>query len=146
MKKPLELCLFSSKWQSCLKRHILAKLKNEKIVSSILHLGEKEQNHHIKMMRKHAIKIYNIKEIENSGNEFIIETRNTFEEDEVPVICTGCMRFYSKFFKARLQLSCQGSGTNIMIPMISVNSSNFEKQPDDFKELLQASQQDSIGD
>ena len=146
MKKPLRPCLFCSKLQSRLKRHILTKHKNEKNVSSILHLGEKEQNHHIDMMRKQAIKIHNLKEIENSGNEFMRERRNTLEENEVPVMCIGCMGFYSKSFKARHQLNCPGTGTNVMIPMISINSPNLEKYPDNFKELLQTLQQDSIGD
>ena len=145
MKKPLRPCLFCSKLQSHLKRHILAKHKNEKNVSSILHLGEKEQNHHhINMMRKQAIKIHNLKEIENSGNEFMRERRNTLE-NEGPVMCIGCMGFYSKSFKARHQLNCPGTGTNVMIPMISINSPNLEKYPDNFKELLQTLQQDSIG-
>ena len=45
--KLLRPCLSCSKLQSHLKRHILTKQKNEKSVSSILHLAEIEQNHHI---------------------------------------------------------------------------------------------------
>ena len=147
MKKPLRPCLLCSKLQSHLKRHILAKHKNEKNVSSIFHLGEKEQNHHhINIMRKQAIKIHNLKEIENSGNEFMRERRNTLEENEVPDMCIGCMGFYSKSFKACHQLNCPGTGTNVMIPMISINSPNLEKYPDNVKELLQTLQQDSTGD
>ena len=71
MKKSLRPYLLCSKLQSRWKRYILTKQKNEKNVSSILHLREKERNHHLYIMRKQAIKIHNLKEIENSGNDFM---------------------------------------------------------------------------
>ena len=59
-------------------------------------------------------------------------------------MCTGCMEFYSKSSKACHQLNFPGSGTNVMIPMISINSLNLEKYPDNSKELLKTLQQNSI--
>ena len=64
----------------------------------------------------------------------------------MPVVCTGYMGFYSKSFKTRHQMNCPGSGTSVMMLIIQINSPNLEKYHDNFKELLQTVQQDSIGD
>ena len=66
--------------------------------------------------------------------------RNTLEENEVPVMCTERIGFYSN------SLNYPGSGTNVMIATISINSPSLEKYTDNFKEFLQILQQDNIGD
>ena len=57
------------------------------------------------------------------------------------------MGFFAKSFKAHHQLNCPASGTNVMIPMISVNNPlPLDQYSDESKVLLQTIQQDTVGD
>lgn len=87
------------------------------------------------MMKKQTLNFIIRKKLKIVKNEFMRQ-RNILEENEVPVMCTVCMGFYSKSFKACHQLNCAGSGTNVMIPMILINSPDLEKDCDNVKELL----------
>ena len=55
-KKPARLCLFCNKPESRLKRHILTKHKNIPEIAELLKMESEEQDHHIDIYRKEAIK------------------------------------------------------------------------------------------
>ena len=62
-------------------------------------------------------------------------------------ICSGCEGFFAKKYKNRYQLVCPASGSNIMLPMVSLTSGiSLENTNDDFKDLLNTLQLDTVGD
>ena len=71
--------------------------------------------------------------------DFMRERRNNLNtlDQDLPVMCSGCKGFYAKSFKARHQLNCPASGTNLMVPVVSVKLQfHFGNCSSDFKELL----------
>ena len=65
---------------------------------------------------------------------------------DLPVMCSGCKGFYAKSFKARYQLNAPASGTNLMVPVVSVKLQfHFEICSSYFKELLNTLQLDEVG-
>ena len=61
-------------------------------------------------------------------------------------ICSGCEWFFAKKYKNRHQLVCPASGSNIMLPIVSLTSGiSLENANDDFKDLLNTLQLDTVG-
>ena len=98
-KKPARLCLFCNKPESRLKRHILKKHKNIPEIAELLKMESEEQDRHIDIYRKEAIKRHNIGQLDKGKSDFIRQ-RNSVSE-ETPVMCSGCKGFYAKGYKSR---------------------------------------------
>ena len=63
------------------------------------------------------------------------------------IICSGCEGFFAKTYKNRHQLLCPASGSNIILPMISLAYGiSLENTDDDFKDLLNSLELDTVGD
>ena len=68
------------------------------------------------------------------------------QQQEMPIMCSGCKGFFAKGYKARHQVNCLAAGTNVMVPVVSLTATvSFENYPDGFKELLSDLQQDDTG-
>ena len=64
-----------------------------------------------------------------------------------PLMCSGCFRFFAKSYKTHHQLICPSSGTNVMLPVVSIEKCTaIDKYCDEFKELLSKLLLDEIGD
>ena len=147
-KKPLRPCFFCKKHQSRLKRHILGKHKDEPLVRPLLKLSDTDQDRQIALMRKQGIRDYNMELLKSNETDFMRERRNLMSklDQDLPVMCSGCKGFYAKSFKARHQLNCPASGTNLMVPVVSVKQQfHFDNCSSDFKELLNTIQLDEVG-
>lgn len=146
-KKPNRPCLFCSREQTQLKRHILKKHSKHPKVIPLLdeNITKEEQNHAIETFRKEAIRKFNIEVIKSGKTNFMRERENNNSSDP-PVMCSGCKGFFEKRYKARHQTICPGKGTNIMVPMVSVEEClNFDEYSDGFKSLLSTLHQDDVG-
>ena len=146
-KKPLRPCFFCKKQQSRLKHHILGKHKDEPLVRPRLKLCDKDQDHQIALTRKQGIQDYNMELLKSNETDFMREHQNLLNklDQDLPVMCSGCKGFYAKSFKARHQLNCPASGTNLMVPVVSVKQQfHFDNCSSDFKELLNTIQLDEV--
>ncbi|XP_065681675.1 uncharacterized protein LOC124811063 isoform X2 [Hydra vulgaris] len=143
--KPPRLCLFCKVPQTRLKRHILLKHGTEISVLPLLNMNSVDQNRYIEIFRKEAIRNHNVSLVESGQTCFIRERKSKIQNDELPLMCCGCKGFYSRKYKARHQLVCQGTNTNLMIPMVSIASKDYENYSNDFVNLLNTLQLDDIG-
>ena len=140
--KPPRPCFFCKVPQTRLKRHILTKHKNEPQVVPLKSMNSKEQDRFITSFRKEAIKIHNIDLLKAGKSTFMRERKSslnviTDEITDVPIMCVGCKGFFAKKYKARHQLICPASGSNLMLPMISISShQHLDSLNNDFKVLL----------
>ena len=145
-QKPPRPCLFCNKAQTQLKRHILKKHKGHPEVEPILSMNMKEQDLIIAQFRRRAIKQFNLALIKEGGTDFMRERKGRIADNDI-IICSGCEGFFAKKYKNRHQLVCPASGSNIMLPMVSLTSSiSIENSDDDFKNLLNSLQLDTVGD
>ena len=62
-------------------------------------MESEEQDHHIDIYRKEAIKRHNIGQLDKGKSDFVRQ-RNSVSE-ETPVMCSGCNGFYAKSYKSR---------------------------------------------
>ena len=130
-RKPARPCLFSGKPQSCLKRHILTKHKQEQKVISLLKLSQKEQDFAISQFK--------------AG--FLRERKTQKDGEELPVMCSGCHGFFKKKYKSRHKQICPANGSNLMLPMVSIESTkHVEKFSNVFKNPLNTLRLDKFGD
>ena len=145
-QKPPRPCLFCNKAQTQLKRHILKKHKGHPEVEPILSMNVKEQDLIIAQFRRRAIKQFNLALIKEGGTDFMRERKGRKADNDI-IICSGCEGFFAKKYKNRHRLVCPASGSNIMLPMVSLTSSiSIENSDDDFKNLLNSLQLDTVGD
>lgn len=80
------------------------------------------------------------------GNSKFQRERKKAEQNDLPVMCSGCFGFFSKTYKARHQRLCPANGKNMMMPLVDIqNSSKVERFSDDFKELLSTIRFDDVG-
>ena len=74
------------------------------------------------------------------------EKKSRKTNSEILVMCSGCLGLSAKSYKAHHQLVCPASVTNIMLPIVSVESCKVvENFYDEFKELLDSLLLDVIG-
>ena len=145
-KKPPRPCMFCHKPQTQLKRHILSKHKEQPLIIPLLKINAKDQDRQIAIIRKQGIRDFNTDMLKSEERKFMRERRNLQSEQDMPIMCSGCKGFFAKSFKARHQLNCPASGTNFMVPLVSVTSPlTFKEYTSDFKELLNTLQLDEIG-
>ena len=78
-KKPKRPCLICNIPQSRLKRHILTKHSNEVLVQPLLKMNSKEQDAQIALMRKQAIRTYNMTVLKAGENSFMRERQSKGE-------------------------------------------------------------------
>ncbi|XP_065673105.1 uncharacterized protein LOC124805852 isoform X2 [Hydra vulgaris] len=143
--KPARLCLFCKVPQTRLKRHILLKHGTETSVLPLLTMNSEDQNCYVEIFRKEAIRNRNVSLVESGQTCFIRERKSKIQNDELPLMCFGCKGFYSRKYKARHQLVCRGTNTNLLIPMVSIASEDYENYSNDFVNLLNTLQLDDIG-
>ena len=146
-KKPLRPCVFCRKLQTQLKRHILKKHSDHTSVMPLLKMNSKEQDMFIAEFRRQGIREYN-RNVLRSGNTNFMRERTPREPtmDDIPVMCAGCKGFFSKKYKSRHQAICPESGTNLMLPMVSLDRcQDFKHHSEGFKELLNTLHLDKIG-
>ena len=99
--KPARPCVFSQKMQSRLKSNILTKYKLKPPVPKILNMSSSEQDLEIDIFRKQAVKGNNLKILKNNGTKFKKKRRNLVQQQEMPIMCSGCKSFFAKGYKAR---------------------------------------------
>ena len=99
--KPARPCVFSQKMQSRLKSNILTKHKLKPPVPKILNMSSSEQDLEIDIFRKQAVKGNNLKILKNNGTKFKKKRRNLVQQQEMPIMCSGCKGFFAKGYKAR---------------------------------------------
>ena len=109
-------------------------------------MNAKEQDRQIAQPRKQVIRKFNI-EMTNHGETCFMRERRSLKnnknsESNMPVMYSGCKGFYCKSYKSRHQLICPASGTNLMIPVVSLAAPLPEVLPDDFKEILNSMHKD----
>ena len=144
-KKPLRPCCFCNMPQTQFKRHVLTKHKRLPRVSPLLSMNSKEQDRIISIFRKEGVRNHNL-ELLKSGKETFMRERKSDKDDEIPVMCSGCKGFFAPHYKARHQLICPTGGSNLMLPLVSLEKSQtVEEFSDDFKSLLNTLQLDEIG-
>ena len=135
-KKPPHPCIFCKKIKTQSKRHILTKHMQHPSVAPLLKMSSKEQDRLIADFRRQGIKDHNVAIVNSGGNDFLRE-RKSINGNELPFMCTGCKGFFAISYKPRHQLICPANGSNLMLPMVSIEKEeNFEHIPDDFKSLL----------
>ena len=145
-KKPSRPCPFCNISQAQLKRHILTKHNKESLVVPILSMNHSDQNRHIDMLRKQAIRNYNMALLKSGEKSFMRERRIVGEGEDLPLMCSGCKGFFARKYKARHQLVCPAAGTNLMVPMVSVDlEGHYESFSSGFKGLLNTLYSDNIG-
>ena len=146
-KKPQRICKFCNKLQTRLKRHILTKHSKEPTVEPLLKMNSKDQDREISKFRKEAIRKFNMDLLEKGESDFMRERKSGKADGDTPVMCSGCFVFFAKSYKARHQLICPSSGTNVMLPVVSIEKCTaIDKYCDEFKELLSKLLLDEIGD
>ena len=146
-KKPVRPCIFCNVSQAQLKRHILSKHAKHNLVKPLLSMNSTDQDREIAKFRRLGIRNYNIAVLESDGNSFMRERKNDKDQDELPLICSGCNGFFSRTYKARHQLICSAAGSNLMMPLVSVSSSlSIDNYSDGFKSLLNTLRLDEVGD
>ena len=146
-RKPARPCLFCGKPQSRLKRHILTKHKQEQKVIPLLKLKTKEQDFAIAQFKREAIRVHNIKCLNEDQTGFLRERKTQKDGEELPVTCSGCHGFFTKKYKSRHQQICPANGSNLMLPMVSIESAKHaEKFSNAFKSLLNTLRLDKVGD
>ena len=115
-------------------------------VEPILSMNVKEQDCIIAQFRRRSIKQFNVAPIKEGVTEFMMERKGKKVGNEI-IICSGCEGFFAKKYKNLHQLVCLASGSNIMLPMVSLTSGiSLENTDDDFKDLLSTLQLDTVGD
>ena len=147
-KKPTRSCLFCNKEQTQLKRHILTKHNKEPDVVSLLTMNSKERIRQIDLLRKEGIRNQNMSILKSGGKNFVRERKLPSGEDkEIPLMCSGCKGFFARKYKARHQLVCPMAGSNLMMPLVSVETSNeeYETYSNEFLSLLNKLQLDDVG-
>ena len=144
-QKPRRPCLFCFKMpKTQYKRHVLTH-KNEERVKVLNHLPKKEVDLAIDLMRKEAIRVHNIKCLNEGTQNF--QRERTPKGYNNPIMCTGCCGFYEKGYKSRHQTNCPvKTSKNIMLPMVSMENHFFDNYEDDFKELLNSMHMDHVAD
>ena len=146
-RKPARPCLFFGKPQSRLKRHILTKHKQEQKVIPLLKLNPKEQDFAIARFKREGVRVQNIKRLNEDQRIFLHERKTQKDGEELPVMCGGCHGFFTKKYKSRHQQICLANGSNLMLPMVSVESAkHVEKFSNAFKSLLNTLRLDEVGD
>ena len=144
--KPARPCMFCKIPQTRLKRHILTKHKDELQVIPILTMNSKEQDRHITVFRKQGIRNQNMDMLKVGESCFTRERKASSKGSEIPIMCSGCKGFFSRSYKARHQLICPTAGSNLMVPMVSVASTqHLENFHSDFKDLLNTLILDVVG-
>ena len=131
-QKPRRPCLFCFKMpKTQYKRHVLTH-KNEERVKVLNHLPKKEVDLAIDLMRKEAIRVHNIKCL-NEGTQ-------NFQRERTP-------KGYNNPIQSRHQTNCPvKTSKNIMLPMVSMGNHFFDNYEDDFKELLNSMHMDHVAD
>ena len=84
----------------------------------------------------------------NEDETGLLRERKTQKDgEELPVMCSGCHGFFTKKYKSRHQQICPANGSNIMLPMVSIESAKHaEKFSNAFKSLLNTLRLDKVGD
>ena len=108
-------------------------------------MNSKEQEAQISLMRKQAIRTYNMAVLKAGENLFRREHQSKGEKEELPMMCSGCRGFFCKRYKSRHQLICPAAGTNMLVLMVSMTLQDSEKYPADFISLLNTLHLDDIG-
>ena len=143
-KKPLRPCYFCKQPQSRLKRHILTRHKNLPEVQYILELNEEEQDEAVMVLRRKAIRDFNLEMVRKDGCNFMRE-RNA-SVGETPYMCSGCKGFFSKSYGLRHQKVCSAIGVKLVLPVVSILDGKYiEAFSDGFKVLLNTLRNDDIG-
>ena len=144
--KPARPCVFCRKPQSRLKRHILSQHSTHSRVIPLLTMNKKEQDRYIADLRREGIREFNTKQVNLGKSDFMRERRN-FKDTDIPVMCSGCKGFFSRKYKARHQMICPENGSNLMLPMVSVEQcQGTEQYSVGFRNLLNTLHQDKVGD
>ena len=145
-KKPIRPCFFCKSFQSRLKRHILTKHKDEQSVKPLLKMNKIDQDKFIATFRKQAIRNHNLELLKSDRHDFLRERKSKRQNDELPLMCSGCKGFFAKSYKARHLLVCPASSVGVMLPVVSVEKCKLvEKQTHAFKELLNYLPLDEVG-
>ena len=147
-KKPSRPCLFCKLFQCHLKRHILTKHKEHQSVKPLLKMNTTEQDRFIEGFRKQAMQNRNMNELKLDRGDFLRERKklSSQPEKELPLMCSGCMGFFSESYKARQQLVCSAASVGVMLPMVSIEKTEYiEQHPPEFKELLSTLHLDEVG-
>ena len=112
----------------------------------LLTMNKKEQDRYIADLRREGIREFNTKQVNLGKTDFMRERRN-FKETDIPVMCSGCKGFFSRKYKARHQMICPENGSNLMLPMVSVEQcQGMEQYSVGFRNLLHTLHQDKVGD
>ena len=110
-------------------------------------MNSKDQDREISKFRKEAIRKFNMDLLEKGESDFMRERKSGKADGDTPVMCSGCFVFFAKSYKARHQLICPSSGTNVMLPVVSIEKCTaIDKYCNEFKELLSKLLLDEIGD
>ena len=98
------------------------------------------------IFRRRAIRDYNLDVIRSGKTNYMTERRSNDNFVERPIMCPGCKGFFAKGYKSRHQLICPTAGSNIMLPIVSLDETHFvETYPKEFIELLNSLQLDEVG-
>ena len=100
------------------KRHILTKHSKEPTADLLLKMNSKDQDREISKFRKEAIRKFIMDLLEKGESDFMRERKFGKADGDTPVMCSGCFGFFAKSYKARHQLICTSSGTNVMLPVV----------------------------
>ena len=112
----------------------------------LLTMNKKEQDRYIADLRREGIREFNTKQVNLGKSDFMRERRN-FKDTDIPVMCSGCKGFFSRKYKARHQMICPENGSNLMLPMVSVEQcQGMEQYSVGFRNLLNTLHQDKVGD
>ena len=146
-KKPSQPSLFCKLFQSHLKRHILTKHKEHQSVKPLLKMNLTEQDRFIEGFRKQAMQNHNMNVLKLDRGDFLRERKKqSSQPKKLPLMCSGCMGFFSKSYKARQQLVCSAASVGVMFPMVSIEKTEYKEQhPPEFKELLSTLHLDEVG-
>ena len=108
-------------------------------------MNTKEQDRFVADFRRRAIQDYNLDVIRSGKTNYMRGRRSNDNFVESPIMCSGCKGFFAKGYKSRHPLICPAAGSNIMVPIVSLDETHFfETYPKEFIELLNSLQLDEV--
>ena len=135
-KKPKRPCPYCKTAQSQLKRHVMAKHKNQDLVKKMLKLPPKEQESIMDEIRKEGIYENNLNEMKQEKPNLMRERR---QGEANLVLCTTCKAFISKAYYGRHcqqfhQVHRSDSKLKMPLPMSTMNK--CDQDPEYFRDEI----------
>lgn len=127
-------CLYCSKMQSALTRHLSTKHKQEPAVAAALSKPPVERRKAFDNLKKEGIFKFNQTEMAKEDPDYMRERVNV--DNDNLVLCSKCKGLFSKSYKARHQIQCGKTSGQVMIPLIPMKDMVVTDLSDEFNAVL----------